>query len=112
MSGRKTASQKAAEKAADIAEMNRRVAAVRGEAPAVSDEDRARRVERAKRRVADAVVHCKRKYGNGWEFLSREQRRCVLSNCVLAEIGGIETESANVAVYCVALANEVFGYDL
>jgi hypothetical protein len=72
----------------------------------VTDEARKRREERARVTVVNAIFLCKQDWGGGWWHLSEEQRRSAVALRVLGEMVSIETESAEVAVYCVALALE------
>lgn len=72
----------------------------------VTPEARAKREARAVRTAALAVAACKADWGGGWWHLSEEQRRSAVALRVLGEMVSIETESAEVAVYCVALALE------
>ena len=78
----------------------------------VTDEARAKREARAKTAVANAVKQAKAGWGNGWLHLSETMRRGEVCRRVLCEIAVMETESAEVAVFCVAVASEAMRVEL
>lgn len=78
----------------------------------VTDDARKSREERARRVAANAVKDCKRRWGSGWYLVSEEIRRGAVACEVLSQMTVIETESAEVAVFCVAVASAVMRVEL
>lgn len=78
----------------------------------VTDDARKSREERAKRVAANAVKDCKRRWGSGWSLVSEEIRRGAVCREVLAQMSVIETESPEVAVFCVAVASAAMQVEL
>ena len=78
----------------------------------VTDDARKSREERANRAVANAVKDCKRRWGSGWYLVSGEIRRGAVCHEVLSQMTVIETESPEVAVFCVAVASAAMRVEL
>jgi hypothetical protein len=78
----------------------------------VTDDARKYREDRANRVVANAVKDCKRRWGGGWYLVSEEIRRGAVCREVLSQMTVIETESPEVAVFCVAVASAAMRVEL